>query len=125
MRELARRAATLAATTTILAAPFAPAAAADAPAAVPLHGTWSDATAPTCSQVPVTGRWSINLRSDGTAVVGLTMFMDGKLHAAWGGAVFTWTATDDGYRLEGMGTTFTIDGSTVRFDIPKRYPGCD
>jgi hypothetical protein len=59
----------------------------------------------------------------------LTIFVDGALHAAWGGnalgAKFTWAETSSGHTLTVGGLEFTIDGDDVQFYIPDRYPGCD
>ena len=103
---------------------------ASASPATTYQGTWDEATAPDCTQTPATGRWSVTLKKDGTASVSLAMFMDGALHAAFGGnglgEKFTWVETTDGYRLTTLsGWVFEIDGDDVRFDIPGRYPACD
>jgi hypothetical protein len=92
---------------------------------VTYHGTWSEATAPSCAQAPASGRWSVTVRPDGTAIVGVTMFLDGALHAAWGGVVFRWTSTGSGLVLTASGMSLTIEGDDVRLDVPNRYPGCD
>ena len=93
------------------------------------QGTWHEATAPDCAQTPVSGRWSVTLKKDGTANVSLAIFMDGTLHAAWGGnglgERFTWVQTGDGYTLTRSDWVFEIDGDDVRFEIPDRYPSCD
>jgi hypothetical protein len=105
------------------------ASAAGAPAAISYHGTWYEATAPDCTQVPVSGRWSVTLKQDGTASVSVAIFMSGELHAAWGGnalgAKFAWTQSAGGHDLTLGPVAFTIDGDQVRFDIPNRYPACD
>lgn len=104
----------------------APSASADTTTVV--RGTWFEATAPTCTQTDASGRWALTLRSDGIAVVSVTVFLDGELHAAWGGSVFTtvtWTQSGSGYVITGGGLTFTVTGDTIRFDIPGRYPTCD
>jgi hypothetical protein len=112
-----------------MASQYAPASAADASATPSFHGTWYEATAPTCTQVPVSGRWSVTLKQDGTASVSVTIFMDGELHAAWGGGAlgekFEWTQSASGHDLALGPVEFTIDGDQVRFDIPNRYPTCD
>ena len=112
-----------------LATQSLPASASNASASPSYRGTWYEATAETCTQVPVSGRWSVTLQQDGTASVSLTMFMDGERHAAWGGKAlggkFTWTPTARGYELTLADVEFTIEGDQVRFDIPNRYPACD
>ena len=113
----------------IVIASLSPASA--SPQATPTYqGTWYEATAPDCTQTTVSGRWSVTLRKDGTASVSLAMFMDGKLHAAWGGnglgEKFTWARTNDGYLFTNLsGWVIKIVGDDVRFDIPDRYPTCD
>ena len=106
-----------------------PASASSVSATPSLQGTWYEATAATCSQVPVSGRWSATLKPDGTASLSVTLFMDGELHAAWGGnalgARFAWTQTASGYDLTLADVEFIIDGDQVRFDIPNQYPTCD
>ena len=106
-----------------------PESAAAASATPSYHGSWYEATAGNCTQVPVSGRWSVTLTNDGTASVSVTIFMDGELHAAWGGKAlggkFTWTESASGYNLELADVAFTIVGDEVRFDIPNRYPACD
>lgn len=112
-----------------MASPSVPASASGASATSSYHGMWHEATAPSCSQVPVSGRWSVTLKQDGTASVSVTIFMDDELHAAWGGNAlgdkFTWTQSASGYDLMLGPVEFTIDGDQVRFDIPNRYPACD
>ena len=106
-----------------------PTSAADAAATRTVQGTWYEGTADTCAQVPASGRWSVTLKQDGMASVSVTIFLDGALHAAWGGnalgSKFTWTQTGSGYDLMLGDVTFTIDGDQVLFYIPNRYPGCD
>jgi len=109
--------------------PWVPAAASNVSVTPSYHGTWYEATAVTCTQVPVSGRWSITLKQDGTASISLSIFMDGALHAAWGGNAlggrFTWTQTASGYHLTLADVGFTIDENQIRFDIPNLYPACD
>jgi hypothetical protein len=106
-----------------------PSSAADDSATPSYHGSWYEGTAPTCTQVPVSGRWSVTLKNDGTASVSVTIFMEGELHAAWGGNAlggkFTWTRSAGGYDLALGPVEIAIDGDQVRFDIPNRYPACD
>ena len=108
---------------------WVPAAASNGSATASYHGGWYEATAATCTQVPVSGRWSITLKHDGTASVSVTIFMDGALHAAWGGnalgGTFAWTETANGFDLTLADVKFTIDGDQIRFDIPNLYPACD
>src|ERR1700752_2019387 len=112
-----------------LATQSLPAAASSGSATPSYHGTWYEGTAATCTQVPVSGRWSVTLKQDGTASVSVTIFMDGALHAAWGGKAlgekFTWTRTATGHHLTLAPVGITIDGNQVRFDIPNNYPDCD
>jgi uncharacterized protein with LGFP repeats len=129
MSKLIKSGAALSAVALAVTTQSAPASAAGASATPTYNGTWYEATADTCTQVPVTGRWSVTLKKDGSASVGVTIFMDGKLHAAWGGNAlgdkFTWTQTANGYVLALGDVTFTIDGDQMRFDIPQLYPTCD
>jgi hypothetical protein len=111
-----------------IAWPSLPASASGATATSPLHGTLYEATGAECLQLPATGRWSVTLKDDGTAVVSVTVFMDGVLQAAFGGKAlgqtFPWTSTGSGYVVSGPGLTITISSGRVRIDDPSRYPDC-
>ncbi|MGY2700846.1 hypothetical protein [Nocardioides sp. HB32] len=129
MRQVKQLIAALAVTAAATVAGVAQAPPASADTTTVLRGTWFEATAPTCTQTDASGRWTIALRSDGTATVSVTVFLDGDLHAAWGGSAvartFTWTQSGSTYVITGGGLTFTVAGETIRFDIPGRYPTCD
>ena len=128
MRQIKRLVAALAVAAATTAAGVGQAPSASAGTTNVLRGTWYEATAPTCTQTDASGRWAITLRSDGTAVVSVTVFLDGDLHAAWGGSAittFTWAQSGSGYVITGGGLTFTVTSDTIRFDIPSRYPTCD
>lgn len=110
--------------------PLSPAAGASDAAVATIQGTIYEGTASDCTQTTdVSGRYSMTLKKDGTASVSLTMHMDGKIHAAWGGNAFgerwTWEATGTGYALYLFDLTMTVDGDTMTFVIPDRYDDCD
>lgn len=128
MTLMKRTATCLAVTAAAMITLPAPALAEDPPSTTVLQGTWYEATAATCGQTAASGRWSITFRKDGTAMVSQTVFLDGKLHAAFGGSSafsFTWDQTATGYQVTADGLSFTIDGDRIRLDIPGRYPDCD
>jgi hypothetical protein len=59
------------------------------------HGTWDSADI--CGDTFIqTGIWNVNLKTDGTASVSTRPFLDGRLHAAWGGNAFhgDWVLAD-------------------------------
>lgn len=108
----------------------APAAGATDQAVPTIQGDIYQGTDETCEETTdVSGRYSMTLKNDGTASVSFTMFMHGKIHAAWGGNAFgerwTWEPTDTGYALSLFDLTMTVDGETMTFVIPERYEGCD
>ncbi|HEX6249778.1 MAG TPA: hypothetical protein VFZ64_18070 [Nocardioidaceae bacterium] len=130
MRSISRWGVVAGAAAMTVAGTVAPAAGAADQAVPTFQGNIVEGTAENCEQTDdVSGRYSVTLKKDGTASVSLTMFMDGQIHAAWGGNAFgarwTWEATDTGYLLSLFDLTMTIEGDTMRFVIPDRYEGCD
>ena len=116
------------------------------------HGTWEggivvlfeydeegafirdDQGRPVCSTVstaedPVTvgGRWNVLVKQDGTALMGQTVFVDGRLHAAWG----AWPhevdyADSEGARVFVEDHTMTISEAGAAFSIPSMFGStCD
>jgi hypothetical protein len=55
------------------------------------------------------------------------VFLDGKLHAAFGGSAFsfTWVPTATGYQVRADALSYTIDGGNIVLYVPNRYPDCD
>lgn len=129
MRSISRWGA-LAGAAVLAVVPLSPAAGAADSATPTFQGDIYEGTASDCTQTTdVSGRYSMALKKDGTASVSLTMFMDGQIHAAWGGNAFgerwTWEQTGTGYVLSLSDLTMTIEGDTMTFVIPERYEGCD
>lgn len=86
-----RKIVTLALAGALVMALAGPAAASTPPAAT-YHGTWQSAYV--CGEASQhTGTWNVTLKDDGSALVSVRIFSDGRLHAAWGGKAFhaAWT----------------------------------
>lgn len=80
-------AARIAAVATALALVVPAAVMASTPPSTVYHGVWDSATV--CGeQVTDSGVWNVNLKNDGTAMVSVRIFKDGRPHAAWGGNYF-------------------------------------
>lgn len=120
MRTIQRLAVmTAAAVMTVL--PLAPASAA-ASGVTTYHGTWLTGTNEACGTSPASGPWSVVMKHDGTASVSSTALLDGRLHAAWGGLVFSvveWQG--DSFTLSLGNTTLVLQNDTVTFTVPDRY----
>ena len=80
-------AARIAAVATVLALVVPAAALAATPPATVYHGVWDSAQV--CGEhFTDSGVWNVNLKDDGTAMVSVRIFKDGRPHAAWGGNYF-------------------------------------
>jgi CubicO group peptidase (beta-lactamase class C family) len=71
----------------VLALAVPAAAMAGTPPSTVYHGVWDSATV--CGeQFTDSGVWNVNMKNDGTAMVSVRIFKDGRPHAAWGGNYF-------------------------------------
>jgi hypothetical protein len=76
---------TAVATVLVMVVPLAAVAA--TPPATVYHGQWDSAAV--CGETFTdSGVWNVNLKDDGTAMVSVRIFKDGRPHAAWGGNYF-------------------------------------
>lgn len=116
-----RSLAVMAATVVMAVLTLAPASASSS-GVTTYHGTWLTGTNEVCGTSAASGPWSVRIKKDGTASVSSTVLLDGSLHAAWGGLVFSVLESDDDSFTLSRGTvTLVLEDDMITFSIPNRY----